>query len=199
MDERGPERHLFYLHGRIVQEKQSPRPEHPEYGVYEYESIVETLRKRGFTVHSEIRPRVATVSESADRVIEKIRALLASGVRPDRITVVGASMGASIAFLASVRMRNRDLRFGILAACLSANVKALVEEEKQAPAGAILAIREESDELTSPCDPWKDDPELAPDLVGREILIQTSKRHGFIYTPIPEWVEPIVEFASLPR
>ncbi|HEY7923126.1 MAG TPA: hypothetical protein VII62_08090, partial [Vicinamibacteria bacterium] len=45
-----PARHLIYLHGRIVQEQQSARPKHPEFGYYELDRIVETFEKRGFTV-----------------------------------------------------------------------------------------------------------------------------------------------------
>ena len=93
-------RHLIYLHGRIVQEEQSPRPRHPEWGYYEFDAILDTFRQRGFVVHGEIRPKTATVSESADRVVTEVRELLASGVPPDHVTVVGASMGAYIAFTA---------------------------------------------------------------------------------------------------
>ena len=32
-------RHLIYLHGRIVQDQQSPRPRSPRFGYYELEKI----------------------------------------------------------------------------------------------------------------------------------------------------------------
>jgi alkanesulfonate monooxygenase SsuD/methylene tetrahydromethanopterin reductase-like flavin-dependent oxidoreductase (luciferase family) len=88
-------RHLIYLHGRIVQGQQSARPRHPQFGYYELEKILEAFRERGFVVSREIRLNSASVSGSADRVVEQIRRLLESGVPADRVTVVGASMGAA--------------------------------------------------------------------------------------------------------
>ena len=73
-------RYLIYLHGRIVQEQQSARPQHPEFGYYELGKILDALRDRGFVVSGEIRPRSASVSESADRVVAQVRRLLESGV-----------------------------------------------------------------------------------------------------------------------
>jgi hypothetical protein len=73
-------RHLIYLHGQIVQEEQSVRPRHPQYGYYELEKILRTFRGQGFVVSGEIRPKSASVSDSADRVVEQIRKLLESGV-----------------------------------------------------------------------------------------------------------------------
>ncbi|HWX25559.1 MAG TPA: hypothetical protein VN083_10975, partial [Vicinamibacteria bacterium] len=60
-------RHLIYLHGRIVQEQQSARPRDPRFGYYELEKILSVFRDRGFVVSGEIRPKPASVSDSADR------------------------------------------------------------------------------------------------------------------------------------
>src|SRR6185295_5671750 len=140
-------RHLIYLHGRIVQERQSSRPQHPQYGYYELEKILDTFKKRGFIVSGEIRPKAATVSESADRVVEEVRKLLASGVPADHVTVVGASMGGSIALLASVRLESPDVRFCILGGCLAGSVEELLAGEGKSPKGHILSVREASDDL----------------------------------------------------
>src|SRR5262245_52189777 len=128
-----PARHLIYLHGRIVQERQSARPTSPDYGTYELEKILAAFRDRGFVVTGEIRPKDASVSESAARVVDQVHKLLASGVPADHVTVVGASMGASIAYLASAKLQNADVRFAMLGACLSENVRALVSEEGKGP------------------------------------------------------------------
>jgi hypothetical protein len=79
--ENGPH-HIVYLHGRIIQETQSARPRHPEWGYYELEKILATLRERGFVVTGEIRPKDSSLDASADRVVEQVRALRASGVPP---------------------------------------------------------------------------------------------------------------------
>lgn len=178
-------RHIIYLHGRIVQDRQNVRPEHPEYGHYELNAIAEALRGRGFVVSAEMRPKTISVSDAADQTVAQVRALLQSGVPADRITVLGASMGASIALRASARLQNPDVRFALLGPCLSANVPAVTAEEKAAPGARLLAIREESDISSASC---ASDP--------REIVINTGRGHGFLYRPMPEWVEPVVRWAS---
>ena len=194
-DAGGP-RHLIYLHGRIVQEQQSARPKHPQFGYYELEKILDAFRQQGFVVSGEIRPKPASVSESADRVVEQVRRLVQSGVPADRITVVGASMGAGIALLASARLQDPRVRFCVLGACLSENVRALLAEEGKSPAGRVLSIREASDDSTASCASWKDDPRSG--LVAREIVLHTGLGHGFLYRPLPEWVKPAVEWALSP-
>jgi pimeloyl-ACP methyl ester carboxylesterase len=189
-------RHVIYLHGRIVQVEQSSRPQHPEYGYYEVEKILDTFRGQGFVVSGEIRPKSATVSDSADRVVEQVRQLLESGVPADHITIIGASMGAGIALVASARLQNPDLRFSVLGTCLSGNVQRFVAREGKGPVGHILAVREATDELTGSCPAWKDAPESSSSLVAREIVLETGLRHGFLYRPIPEWVNPVVEWAG---
>jgi len=193
-DEPGP-RHLIYLHGRIIQDQQNPRPRHPEFGYYELEQILATFRERGFVVTGEIRPKDAPLMVSADRVVEQIRGLLASGVPASRITVVGGSMGAAIALRASLRLQNPALRYGVLGACMSQSVPLLLAEYGAKPAGRILAIREKSDETSEPCPAWNGDMGPKQPLVVREILLDTGLRHGFLYRPLREWVEPVVDWA----
>ncbi len=192
----GRPRHLIYLHGRIVQEQQSARPRHPQFGYYELEKILDTFRHRGFDVSGEIRPKAASVSESADRVVAQVRRLLASGVPADRVTVVGASMGAAIALVASARLQNSDVRFCVLGACLSENVRGLLADEGKGPSGHVLSIREATDDSTGACKPWKTDPDSRSLLVAREIVLDTGLGHGFLYRPLPEWVNPVVECAT---
>lgn len=189
-------RHLIYLHGRIVQEQQSARPRHPQFGYYEVEKILSAFRGRGFVVSGEIRPKSASVSDSADRVVEQVRRLLGSGVPADRVTVVGGSMGAAIALVASARLQNPDVRFCVLGACLSQSVRGLIAEEGKGPSGHLLSIREASDDLSGLCPSWKNDLESRFPLVAREIVLDTGLGYGFLYRPLPEWVNPIVEWAG---
>ncbi|HEX9189640.1 MAG TPA: hypothetical protein VGB87_21375, partial [Vicinamibacteria bacterium] len=163
-------RHLIYLHGRIVQEQQSPRPRHPRFGHYELEAILSAFRERGLVVRGGIRPKTASVDESAAEVADEVRRLLASGVPADRVTIVGASMGASIALGASSRLRKPELRVVLLGACLSASVR---EMPGEGPSGRFLSIREASDELTEPCAAWRSDGDPLLPLEAREILLHT--------------------------
>lgn len=186
---------VLYLHGRIVQEQQSARPRHPQYGYYEVQKIVDAFRERDFVVNWEMRPRTATVAESAEPVVDRVRKLLTNGVSAERITVVGASMGASIALLASTRLQNPKLRFVFLGACFSASDRALLAENGKGPSGHLLAIRETSDDLTADCAAWTNDrPASVP--AFREVVLRTGLNHGFIYRPLPEWVVPVAEWAG---
>ena len=85
-------RYLFYLHGRIIEEK-GVRPTHPRFGVYEYREILETFADLGFVVISEVRPSAADVATWAERVGGQVRRLVSGGVPPEHITVVGFSKG----------------------------------------------------------------------------------------------------------
>jgi len=187
------------VHGRIVQDQQSPRPRHPRFGYYELEQIKSALRDRGFLVNAEIRPRSASVSESADRVVAQVRRLLGSGVPADHVTVVGASMGASIALLASTRLQNPDVRFCVLGCCLEASARQLLAEEGKGPSGRLLAIREASDESTRQCPAWRNGLELRSTLFAHEIVVNTGLSHGFLYRPLPEWLNPVVDWAAAGR
>lgn len=189
-------RHLIYLHGRIVQEEQSARPVSPKFGPYELDAIVEALRGRGFEVHSAIRPKAATLEESADRIVAQVKELRASGLPLERITVVGASMGASIALLAAVKLGEPQLRVVAVGACRSGNVAEIAAEQEAPLRGRILFVRESSDDLGGPCPPWKDDMARAPDLVAEEVVVETGLSHGFLYRPLPEWVDPAVAWAA---
>ncbi len=182
----GRPRHLIYLHGRIVQEQRSGRPRHPQFGYYELDKILDAFRDRGFDVSGEIRPKAASVSEAADRVVAQVRRLLESGVPADDVTVVGASMGAAVALRASARLQKPDVRFCVLGGCLSESVRGLLADEGKAPSGHVLSIREATDDSTGACKPWKTDLDSRSLLVAREIVLDTGLGHGFLYRPLPE-------------
>lgn len=195
-DDSADVRYLIYLHGWIIQDQQIPRPRHPQFGHYELEKILDTFREQGFEVRGEIRPKSATVDESADKVVQQVQELLESGVPANRVTVVGASMGASIALLAAKRLGNAEVRFAVLGTCLSANISRLEKQTGGPPSGSVLAIREASDDLTSPCPELVGDVQSLPRLQAKEIVLDTGLRHGFLYRPIPEWVAPVVKWAK---
>jgi hypothetical protein len=191
-------RHLIYLHGRIVQQQQSARPQHTRFGYYELEKILAAFRERGFVVDGEVRPKSASVGDSADRLAEQVQRLLDSGVPGRNITVLGASMGAGIALVASARLQSADLRFALLGVCLSQAVAQIQADGGKTPSGHLLSIREASDEATASCSAWKSRPASGGPLVVREMVLDTGLSHGFLYRPLPEWVRPVVEWAEAP-
>jgi pimeloyl-ACP methyl ester carboxylesterase len=191
-----PPRRLIYLHGRIVQVQQSARPQHPRFGYYELEKILAAFRERGFVVSGEIRPKSASVGDSADKLVAQVQRLLDSGVPGRNITVLGGSMGAGIALVASTRLQNADVRFALLGICLSQGVAQIQAAGGKAPSGHLLSIREASDESTANCSAWRSEPASPWPLVVREMVLDTGLSHGFLYRPLPEWVNPVVEWAK---
>ena len=179
-------RYLFYLHGRIVVNDRRPKSE--EYGFYEYDHILETFRKRGFVVISEQRSKDITIEKYAEKVAGQVTQLLNSRVPPRQITVVGASQGSWIAMLASTQLKNRDLNFVFIAGC-SADDEFLKQLDWH---GNVLSIYERTDRART-CEKYREDATG----VGKyqEVELNTGLRHGFIYRPMKEWIEPTAAWA----
>lgn len=184
-------RYLFYLHGRIIEEK-GVRPTHPRFGVYEYRAILETFADLGFVVISEVRPSAADVATWAERVGGQVRRLVSGGVPPEHITVVGFSKGGVIAIFASSALADDRLNFVFMGAC-----GPWVEGQADlVPRGRLLALRESSDSLVGSCSEL-----FARRGVGgesREVVTDLGGGHGAFYRPQPEWVQEVVAWAALP-
>jgi len=104
-------------------------------------------------------------------------------------------MGAGIALLASARLQNQDLRYCLLGACLAESARELLRAEGKGPKGHVLSIREASDETTRDCPPWKEGLVPGAGLDAREIVVDTGLSHGFLYRPLPAWMNPVMEWA----
>jgi predicted esterase len=183
------ERHLFYLHGRIVEE-QGAEAVSERFGPYAYEEIVQVFSDRGFTVRSEVRERDTDVRKYADRLAGQIKELLDAGVAPQRITVVGASKGAIIAMLAATQLQNPEVSFVLIAGCSNWAEKNLEINL----CGRILSIFEKSDEIGRSCRSIFS--ASTGESVVREIELTTGKAHGVLYQPLSEWVEPTIAWAK---
>ena len=64
--------YLFYLHGQIVEEL-GVRPTHPQWGIYEYEKILEALKRKDFVIVSEARPKGTDPMEYARKLVAQIQ------------------------------------------------------------------------------------------------------------------------------
>ena len=181
-------RYLIYLPGYIVNAN-NKRPVSNKWGVYEYEQILETFRKSGFKVISEARTQTTDIEPYASTVANEVRRLLAGGVPAQHVTIVGASQGSWIAMLASTYLKNRDLNFVFIAAC-SADPGFLKLVDLH---GNILSIYEKTDVAHS-CQDYRIDATGVNE--WKEIEVNTGLKHGFLFKPIKEWVEPTIEWAQ---
>ncbi|HST20125.1 MAG TPA: hypothetical protein VLR90_03350, partial [Blastocatellia bacterium] len=98
-------KYLFYLHGRIIEEE-GINAVSQVFGAYEYEQILQTFVDKSFIVISEPRPKGTDVQQYAAKVVGQINILVQAGVPPQKITVVGASKGGSIAVATSSQLKN---------------------------------------------------------------------------------------------
>jgi hypothetical protein len=181
--------YVFYLHGAIV-EDQGIRPVSPEFGVYEYEAILDALAAEGFVVVSEPRPKGTDGREYAQKLVRQIEELIAAGVPARRISVVGFSKGGGIAVAASSLLGNEDVRFVFLATCASwiRNWPELILR------GHILSIYEESDPVGRSCEAAFANSDIRPEF--RELKLQLGERHGTFYRPRPEWLDPVLDWIT---
>ena len=179
-------RYLFYLHGKIV-EAGNIRPTSEKFGAYEYEQILETFKQNGFAVISEPRKKDTDIERYGRRVAEQVEKLLAAGVSPKRITIVGASQGSWIAMLASTYLKNRKLNFVIIAGCNKSIFP------KVSLYGKVLSIYEKSDG-TGTCQSFRENATNLGEY--KELGLNTGLGHGFIYRPMKEWIEPTLVWAK---
>ena len=184
-------RYLFYVSGYIVAEGNT-RPTSPKDGVYEYQQILESFKERGFVVISEARKQSPEIEPHAAKVAAQVKQLLNAGVPPQNITIVGASQGSWIAMLVSTYTANRDVNFVFLAAC-AADDGFLKSVDLH---GNVLFISERTD-LPGSCQRFRDDAKGIREY--KAIEINTGLKHGFLYRPLKEWIEPTIEWSQASR
>jgi hypothetical protein len=182
-------KYLFYLHGRIVQE-QWPNPVSPEYGLYEYAKIVDTLSRYGYHVISEVRAKGTDMDAYALRVSAQIDTLLSRGVSPEYIIVAGASMGSGIAMRVAVKKSNEKINYVLIAACTEDVVEYYIDN-KLMLCGNFLSIYESSD-VAGSCGELFVENDCSRGY--KEIKLTMNNKHGFIYRPYAEWVHPMVKW-----
>ncbi|OSZ78667.1 hypothetical protein CAP35_10580 [Chitinophagaceae bacterium IBVUCB1] len=182
--------YIFFLHNSFL-EIQGEAGVHPEYGKAEYSAIINKFRDAGFVVVSELRKRGTDAHEYAAKVSGQIDSLLKMGVKAEDITVVGTSKGSYIAMCVSGLQRNKKLNFVFIASCDDD----MIGNPRLHFYGSILSIYEKSDVIGKTCEPLKQ--EAGKDVVRyKEIELNTGLKHGFLYKPMDEWMQPAIRWAK---
>jgi hypothetical protein len=184
--------YLFYLHGKIIEDQGLPAVS-AEYGEYQYIAILEALQGYDYVVISEQRATDTDSLEYARRVAGQVTLLLVAGVKPEHITVVGASKGAGIAIYISQALANRQVNYVLLSICHPDNVQALIDDGITLY-GNVLSIYDASDTLAGSCQElasYSQDKGLSD---FEELVLQVGTGHGILYQPLLEWVLPTVEW-----
>jgi hypothetical protein len=186
-------KYMFYLHGKIIEVQGIPAVD-PNYGEYEYGAILDKLRKSGFVVISEQRPKNTDGVLYARRIAKQVRSLFDAGVPPKNITIVGASKGAGIAILASNVLKNKEINFVIMAICDPATIEEL-KKNQVFLYGNVLSIYDSKDEFAGSCE---DLFSLSRDKgLNRyhEVVLDVGTGHGILYKPLDEWIIPVTQWA----
>lgn len=184
-----PERYIIYLHARIVEEG-GRRPTDPQYGTYEYDAILDTLRKPGYTVLSNQRPPGMAIDTFVTTLTGTVDSLLKTGVSPGAITVIGFSRGAAITILASSRLGDPDINYVFMAGCGDW----AFERGDLHVTGRILSLYETSDSLGVSCAPLF--ARAGPGSVTEEIPLGLGLGHGTFFQPRSDWVRPALAWAA---
>lgn len=175
--------YVFYLHGAIV-EGAGDGVVHPKLGKYEYNEIIRALEGKGYTVLSEVRPKNTAPKTYARKIVQQIDSLKRTGVPSKNIAVIGASKGAAIAAYASGYAQDKEISYVLMGICLT---------DADAPIGGrVLLLNEKTDSYGQGCGEPEDS--LWRVSEHKELILNTGLGHGFIYRPLPEWVEPAVRW-----
>lgn len=186
-----PEQFLFFLHGRFY-EDHTLGEYHSKYGPYAYQDILNTFQASGLEVISERRASGTNALNYAHKVTGQIDSLIALGVRPANITVVGTSKGGYIAQYVSTLAKNPALNFVFVACYQDSDLEHIPEIEY---CGNILTIYEKTDPFGVSALARKETSTLSIPKF-EEIEINTGLGHGFIFQPLAEWIQPTIQWAK---
>ncbi len=180
------EKYVFYSHGYIV-EGENPKPVHPRWGVYDFPAIKEKLSDKSYNLVAYHRSKNIKTKIFVKKLANDIETLLAQGVKPENIYLLGFSQGGAISILTSSLLANDKINLIILAGCSnfiknSPSIKVY---------GRVLSIYETSDRIGS-CQFLIDRSKTVTDF--KELAISTGKEHGAFYRPIDEWVVPVKQW-----
>lgn len=184
-------KYLFFLHNRFLETHQLDEL-HPEYGRTEYPEILEKFKAAGFEVISEQRNGNVNAREYAGTVTRQIDSLIAIGVQPEAITVVGTSKGGYIAQYVSTLANNPDLNFVFVASFRESDIEEIQEINF---CGNILTISEKSDPFgVSALSRFENSTCTIANFA--EIELETGLNHGFIFKALDDWIQPTIKWAD---
>jgi uncharacterized protein len=181
------ERYVIYSHGLIV-EGTDARPVHPEFGVYDFPAIRTALfRDGGFNLIAHHRPKNTDVPAYVRTLETWVERLIAGGVAPGNITMVGFSRGAQITAQVASRLKASGVNTALMGICVNGDY---TTSPPVTLGGRVLSLYETSDEVGS-CAKLAQRSALT---AFEEVAISTGRKHGAFYQPLPDWVRPLKDW-----
>ena len=186
------EKHLFYMHGCCVKDKDDPI-------VKVYETIIQELRNSGLKVTFELRYSDVSDSDEAAhkhsvKIADQVRSLLAKGTKPEDITVSGFSLGSMTSLLVSGLVANPKVNYVLLAGCpVKPSIPVTIDFTKIK--GRILSIVDNKDEKFGSCKG-----RIPDDMLQKEVILKTGLGHKLFQQTDAEhfklWKEPLENWAK---
>jgi len=185
------ERYVIFSHG-LIAEGNDPRPVSPQYGLYDFPRIKQALFEGGgFNLIAVQRQKNVEFDSHVHQLESWVVKLMAAGVKPSRITLVGFSRGGQLTAVASSHLATAGINTAILAICSDGDFS-LDSGPPLALGGHFLSIYETSDVMGS-CSRLAQRSHL---LSFKEVAISTGKTHGAFFEPRPQWVQPLKDWIA---
>ena len=184
------ERYVIYSHGLILEGNIS-RPEHTNYGIYEFRKIKEViLENGGFNLIAHHRPVNTDIDNYVETLVSWVETLVESGVKPSRITLVGFSRGSHLTAFASDKLRDHKINTALLASCMKGNIPVNPPLDL---GGNLFSIYETTDVMGTCAQLAQNSRSLES---FEEVSITTGQAHGAFFRPLDEWVLPLKQWIS---
>ncbi|UNK50369.1 hypothetical protein MNR01_04930 [Lysobacter sp. S4-A87] len=155
----------------------------------DHAAIVQAFDDQGFEV-STFAYAGETRLAYAHRIADEVRALMAKGVAPEEINVVGAGTGSAVTTLTSALVGNRHVNYVLLGQCdpvMKANYNFRMS-------GRVLGVHDANDSTSLSCRPlWGDSPKVSE---RKELVLNTGHGEALFHEPRQEWLQPVAEWAT---
>lgn len=197
-------KYLFFLHGLSV-EQQGPDAYSREFQkVNQSTAVAQSLANLGYTVLTEARPKGTRVQAYAEKIAHQVEQLLAAGVAPKNIALVGHSKGGYIAIAAATKLANPNIAYAVLAGCTLPTVRniggvdaratyeTLVAATQGQLVGRFLSLYDSTDAWMGTCEELK---AANPKIEMKEMTLQSGLAagmgHSLFYAPENVWLTPL--------
>ena len=184
-------KHVFFLHNMFL-ENNDLNAEHPQYGKAAYTEIIERFEQESFVVLSEKRAPNTNVRQYAENIVSQIDSLLniddGGDIKPHQITIIGTSKGGYIAQYVSTFLANPNVNYVFIGSSMENDLQRFPDIQF---CGNILNIYEESDTYAVSAIGRKEASTLLINQF-KEIKLNTQLRHGFLFRPLAEWLQPCI-------
>lgn len=185
--------YIFFLHNKFLEEH-ALNEKHSRYGIAEYQQIINKLKDKNTIIISEKRKSNTDPKCYAQKVKIQIDSLIAKGISPNNISVVGTSQGGYIAQYISYFVKKTQLKFVIIGASFKNDE--MNKDAKFKLYGKFFSITEKSD--TNQLSLSKQNRFIESNIeYFKEIELDTGLNHGFLFKALDQWILPTKKWIDM--